>query len=67
MPITDAQKRAHEKYFKENYQRLTISYPKDYCEKVKEAAQTAGESLAGYVKKAIDARMESEGDPNASV
>ena len=60
MPITDAQKRAHEKYFKENYQRLTISYPKDYCEKVKEAAQTAGESLAGYVKKAIDARMESE-------
>ena len=60
MPITDAQKRAHEKYFKENYQRLTISYPKEYCEAVKAAAKEAGESLAGYIKKAIDTRMESE-------
>ena len=60
MALTDAQRRANDKYLKEHYQKLSVSYPKEYCEKVKEAAQTAGESLAGYVKKALDARMESQ-------
>lgn len=60
MPLTEAQRKANDKYIKEHYQKLSISYPKEYCEKVKEAAQAAGESLAGYVKKAIDSRMESE-------
>lgn len=60
MALTDAQRRANDKYIKENYQKLSISYPKEYCEKVKEAAKAAGESLAGYVKKAIDSRMEAD-------
>lgn len=65
MAITDAQKRAHEKYFKANYQRLTISYPKEYCEKIRFASKAAGESLAGYVKKALDERMKAEGIPES--
>lgn len=60
MALTEAQRRANDKYIKENYQKLSISYPKEYCEAVKAAAKEAGESLAGYVKKAIDNRMESE-------
>lgn len=60
MALTEAQRRANDKYIKENYQKLSISYPKEYCEAVKAAAKEAGESLAGYVKKAIDTRMESE-------
>ena len=60
MPLTEAQRRANDKYIKENYQKLSISYPKEYCEAVKAAAKEAGESLAGYVKKAIDTRMEAE-------
>lgn len=60
MALTEAQRRANDKYIKENYQKLSISYPKEYCETVKAAAKSAGESLAGYVKKAIDTRMEAE-------
>lgn len=60
MALTEAQRRANDKYIKENYQKLSISYPKEYCEAVKAAAKEAGESLAGYVKKAIDTRMEAE-------
>lgn len=60
MPLTEAQRRANDKYIKENYQKLSISYPREYCEAVKAAAKEAGESLAGYVKKAIDTRMEAE-------
>jgi len=60
MALTEAQRRANDKYIKENYQKLSISYPKEYCETVKAAAKSAGESLAGYVKKAIDNRMEAE-------
>lgn len=61
MALSEAQRKANDKYIKENYQRLTISYPKEYCEQVKEAAKEAGETLAGYVKKALDLRMEKEG------
>lgn len=60
MAMSDARKRANEKYIKEKYERLPISYPKEFCEKVREAASAKNESLAGYVKKAVEARMTTE-------
>lgn len=62
MPLTEAQRRANDKYIKENYQRLTISYPKEYCQRIREAAKKAGDTLAGYVKRALDAQMKKEGE-----
>ncbi|MFR5794356.1 MAG: hypothetical protein ACLUI3_01445 [Christensenellales bacterium] len=44
-----------------NYDRLPLSYPKDFCSSVRAAASEAGESLAGYVKKAIEYRMQRDG------
>lgn len=61
MVLTDAKRRANDKYIKENYQKLPVSYPKEYCEKIRFASKAAGESLAGYVKKALDERMKAEG------
>ena len=61
MALSESQRKANDKYFKENYQRLAISYPKEFCEKVKEAAARQDESLAGYVRKAIEQRMKEEG------
>lgn len=58
MALTDAQRRANDKYIQARYQRLAISYPKEYCALVRAAAEESGESLAGYVKAAIDARIE---------
>lgn len=60
MPISEARRRANDKYIKEKYERLPVSYPKEFCERVRKAAADNGESLAGYVKKAIDTRMEKE-------
>lgn len=60
MPISEARRRANDKYIKEKYERLPVSYPKEFCEKVREAAAGKDESLAGYVRKAIEERMQRE-------
>jgi len=61
MALTESQRRANDKYIKEKYERLPISYPKEFCEKVREAATRQEESLAGYIRKAIEQRMQEEG------
>ena len=60
MPITQAQRKAADKYLKEKYDRLNIRYPKDYIEKIKRKADESGETIAGYVKRAIDNRIEKD-------
>lgn len=57
MALSEAQRKANDNYIKEHYQRLPISYPKEFCESVREAAKEEGETLASYVKKAILMRM----------
>lgn len=59
MALSQAQRKANDKYIKENYQRLPISYPKEFNAQVRKAAEASGETLAGYVRKAIEARMHS--------
>lgn len=61
MPISEARRRANDKYIKEKYERLPISYPKEFCEQVREAARKKEESLAGYIRKAIEQRIKEEG------
>lgn len=58
MPETEAQKRAHKKYTDAHYQQIAIRWPREFCERLKAEAQAQGESLAGYVRRAIEQRME---------
>ncbi len=58
MALTDAQRKANDKYLAAKYERLPISYSKDFCTAVRAAAEASGCSMAGYVKKAIEAQME---------
>lgn len=60
MALTESQRKANDKYIRDHYQRLPISYPKEFCEKVKQAAAESGESVAGYIRKAIEKRMAGE-------
>lgn len=60
MALSNTQRAANDRYIAKNYERLPISYSKEFCAQVREAAKEQGESLAGYVKKAIEARMEQE-------
>lgn len=60
MPITDQRKEYLYEYQKEKLKRIPLDVQKDQYEKIKAAAAAAGESVNGYIKKAVDERMERE-------
>ena len=64
---TAAQNRASQKYQKNNYERIALSLPKGNKEKMKAAADAAGESLTEYIRKAVQMRMQSEADAKESI
>lgn len=47
-------------YAKDKLKRIPFNVQKDYYDKLKSAADNAGESVNGYIKKAVDMRMDSE-------
>lgn len=61
MTISESQKKAHYKYERENIKRIPLDVQKQHYEKIKAAADNVNESVNGYIKRAVDMRMESEG------
>lgn len=47
-------------YQKEKLKRIPLDVQKEKYEEIKAAADAAGETVNGYIKKSIDERMESE-------
>lgn len=58
MAYSEAQKRATDKYKRANYKRIPLDVPKDKYEQISAAAAKQQESVNGYIKRAIDERME---------
>ena len=58
--VSKAQQKAVAKYMKNNYDEIKVRVEKGKREIIKAAAEQAGESVNGYIKKAIDQRMEQE-------
>ena len=58
MPASKAQQRAVAKYMKNNYDELKIRVAKGDKEKIKTHAENKGESINGFVKRAIDETIE---------
>jgi len=58
MAVSKAQQKAVAKYMKNNYDELKIRVPKGEKDKIKAHAESKGESVNGFVKRAIDERME---------
>ena len=56
--VSKAQQKAVAKYMKNNYAEIKVRVEKGKREIIKAAAEQAGESLNGYIKKAVDQRME---------
>ena len=56
--VSKAQQKADAKYMKNNYDEIKVRVEKGKREIIKAAAEQAGESLNGYIKKAVDQRME---------
>ncbi|MBQ9258168.1 MAG: hypothetical protein IJ181_13790 [Acidaminococcaceae bacterium] len=59
MPVSKAQQKAVHKYVKANYDRIELTIPKGQKEIIKAAADAAGETVNGYIKKAVDLRLSS--------
>ena len=56
--VSKAQQKAVAKYMKNNYDEIKVRVEKGKRDIIKVAAETAGESLNRYIKKAVDQRME---------
>ena len=60
-PISEAQRKAVRKYNEKSYDRLEIKVPKGRKAELQEHASAQGESLNGFVNRAIDEAVEREG------
>lgn len=58
MPANEAKKKYDLQYAKDKLKRIPLDVKKEKYEEIKAAAEAAGEPINGYIKKAIDDRME---------
>lgn len=58
MAVSKAQQKAVHKYVKENYDRFSITMPKGSKDKIKAHAEARGESVNGFINRAVDETIE---------
>lgn len=61
MPASKANQRAVNKYKKNNYDRIEITAPKGRRDEIKAHAEAQGESVNGFINRAILEAMERDG------
>jgi len=59
-PMSEARKRANAKYNAKAYTKLMVRIRKEDEEEIRAAIEASGESVNGYIIKAIRQRMERE-------
>lgn len=60
MPLTESKRKANDKYIREHYERIPISYPKGTRDLWKQYASTRGLSLAEFVRRAVEAYVKED-------
>lgn len=55
---TKAQQKAVQRYVKDNYDRIVLTVPKGNRDKIKAHADSLGESMNGFINRAIIEAME---------
>ena len=58
MAVSKAQQRAVNKYMSENYDRINLTVPKGQKDVIRAHAEAQGESVNGFVNRAISETME---------
>lgn len=58
MALTEAQRRANDKYIKENYRQVKLSMPKEEAEALDRYCAEHGLTKAGFIRQAIKEKME---------
>lgn len=64
MTVSKAQQKAVHKYVRENYDRVEVTLPKGKKAEVKAHAEAQGESVNGFISRAIDETMERDQNVN---
>lgn len=67
MPVSKAQQRAVAKYMAANYDELKVRVEKGKKETIKAHAETMGESLNGFINRAIDETMQRDTMPRGDI
>lgn len=65
MPTKEDKAKYDMQYAKTKLKRIPLDVQKEKYEKIKAAADAAGEKVNGYIKKAIDERMKRENSANS--
>ena len=65
MPATKAQQKAVTKYMKENYDEIKVRVEKGRRDKIKAHAEARGESVNGFIGRAINETMERDNGQQA--
>lgn len=60
MAVTKAQQASVNKYVKTNYDRINVTMPKGRKDIIKAHAEGRGESVNGFINRAIEEAMERE-------
>lgn len=60
MTYNENKRKYNDKYKQEKMKRIPLDVQKTKYEEIKAAADNANESVNGYIKKAIDMRIQSE-------
>lgn len=63
--VSKAQQKAVNKYVKNNYDRINVTFPKGHKEILKKHASQYGESVNGFINRAINETMERDGSASA--
>ncbi|MCI5929037.1 MAG: ribbon-helix-helix protein, CopG family [Pseudoflavonifractor capillosus] len=58
MPLTEAKRKANDKYLAANYTVLGVKVRKDYAEEVRKKAKERGDTVNAILKAALDKYME---------
>ena len=67
MPVSKAQQKAVNKYMAANYDRINLTVPKGKKDTIQAHAEAQGESVNGFINRAISETMERDGgDSGAS-
>ena len=62
MPVSKAQQRAVAKYMAANYDEIKLRVPKGDKDRIKAHADTRGESVNGFIFRAIRAQMQRDAE-----
>lgn len=58
MPVSKKQQASVHKYVKEHYDRISVIVPQGKREVIRDHAEAQGESINGFINRAIDEQME---------